>query len=253
MTNKTIDKELLISEIIEQGIIYGHKKSRTHPKMKPYIVANRNEIEILDPEMTVTSLNKAIEFLKEIVKKKGLILCVSVKPSSKATVKSFAQEFEYPYVTNRWFGGILTNFEVISKRIKYYQDMRSKKEKDEFAQYTKKEQHRFGQELEKLVKTFDGLQNLTRLPDVVFMVDASEHKTAIQEARHLGIPIVAIIDNDDDPTLIDYPIIANDHSKQSVEWLMQKIKEEISSVVTSDDDNDTNEDKNDTSDDDNDK
>jgi len=219
-----------LEEAIRAGVIYGHKRSRTNPRMKNYIVANRNEIEILNPEETLQSLKKAIEFLEGLYRQGGLILAVSVKPSAYEAIERLSQELGFPKVVNRWLGGTLTNFSVIKKRLEYYQNLQKLKEEGEFEKYTKKEQLLFERKIEKLSANFDGLINLVRLPDCVFIVDPSEHKTAVKEAHRCKIPIVAIIDSDDNPDIIDYPIIANDHSKSSIDWLVGKIIEKLKLV-----------------------
>lgn len=216
-----------LEEAVRAGVIYGHKRSRTNPRMKSYVVTNRNEIEILNVEETLETLKRATEYLQEVVRKGGLVFVVSVKPAAREAIDKLSQEFGFPKVTNRWLGGTLTNFPIIKKRLEYYQNLRAKQQQGELEKYTKKEQLRFDKEIKKLSENFDGLINLTRLPDCVFIVDPSEHETAVREARCLKIPIVAIIDSDDDPELIDYPIIANDHAKSSIDWVSNKIIEAL--------------------------
>ena len=217
----------LIKEMANLGVIFGHKKSKTHPRMRPYIGLSRNEIEILDPQATLTSLAKAIEFMKEKIKSGGLIISVGTLPAMREAIKEFSVKFNLPYVTTRWLGGTLTNFKVIGQRLAYYQDLQAKKENGELGKYTKKEQLKFNEQIKKLSQVFDGLINLKRLPDAVFVVDIDEHDTAVREARRLNIPVIAVIDSDDDPELVDYPVFASDHTKSSIEWIMAKIKEGI--------------------------
>jgi small subunit ribosomal protein S2 len=219
-----------LEEAIRAGVIYGHKRSRTNPRMRNYIVANRNEIEILNAEETLQSLKKAIDFLEGLFRQGGLILAVSVKPAAREAIDRLNQELGFPKVSNRWLGGTLTNFPVIRKRLEYYLNLKKLKKEGEFEKYTKKEQLLFDREIEKLSVNFDGLINLDRLPDCVFIVDPFEHQTAVKEARHCKLPIVAIIDSDDNPDLIDYPIIANDHAKSSIDWLVGKIIERLKLV-----------------------
>lgn len=209
------------------GIFYGHKKTKTNPKMKPYIGGRRNEIELLDPEVVLKSLEKASEFIKEKIGQNGLVLFTGTKPAAKESVKALAEELKMPYVIFRWLGGTLTNFKAINQRSNYYQDLKSKIEKGELAKYTKKEQLEFAKEVAKMSRFFDGLQNLNRLPDALIVVDPEENETAVREARKMKIPVVALLDSNDDPTLIEYPIFANDHTKSSVDWIFGKIKEAI--------------------------
>lgn len=226
MATETIDNDL-IQEMAKAGIFYGHKKTKTNPKMKPYIGGRRNEIELLDPEVVLKSLEKASEFIKEKIGQNGLVLFTGTKPAAKESVKALAEELKMPYVIFRWLGGTLTNFKAINQRSNYYQDLKSKIEKGELAKYTKKEQLEFAKEVAKMSRFFDGLQNLNRLPDALIVVDPEENETAVREARKMKIPVVALLDSNDDPTLIEYPIFANDHTKSSVDWIFGKIKEAI--------------------------
>lgn len=220
----TVLDESILTEIAEKGVIFGHKKSKTHPLMKSLIIDTRNEIDLLSPEAVIESLNKAIEFLKEKSKGGMLALLVGTSPPAKEAVKNFARHFDFPYVVSRWLGGTLTNFAVIQKRNLYYQDLILKQEKGELAKYTKKEQLDFSREIEKLRENFEGLVRLIRVPDVLIVVDIKEQETAVREAKHVGIPVVAIIDSDDNPTLVQYPIFGSDHGKLSIEWLLGKIQ-----------------------------
>jgi small subunit ribosomal protein S2 len=217
--------EKILSEMASAGVVYGHKKSKTHPKMRPYIAGQKNEIELIDPQATLEALDGAIAFLKEKLKNGGIVLLVGTKPPAKAAIKNFGEEFKLPYVINRWLGGTLTNFKVINERRLYYENLKSQAEKGALAKYTKKEQLQFSRQIQKLAQNFDGLSTLTRLPDALFVVDAKEAHTAIREANRLKIPIVAVVDTDDDVSKIQYPIFANDHAKASIEWVIGKIKE----------------------------
>lgn len=222
-TMATILNEEIISEMAKAGVIYGHKKSKTHPQMRPYIAGTRNEIEFIDPAATLSSLQKAIEFLKEKIRAGGLVLLVGTSPAAKNAIEEFAREFKFPYVTTRWLGGTLTNFKVLNDRKIYYETLKVRKEKGELAKYTKKEQLKFNKEIAKLSRNFDGLANLSKIPDVLFIVDIDEQRTAVREARRMHIPIVALVDTDDNVSLVDYPIFANDHAKSSIEWAIGKI------------------------------
>lgn len=219
----------MVSEMAQAGVIFGHKKSKTHPRMKQFIGANRNEIELLDPTATYSSLNAAIEFLKEVVGKGGIILFAGTTSPAQSVVEQFARGFSYPYVTHRWLGGTLTNFSVISNRMKQYEEMRGKRA-DELAKYTKKERLELSKAVSAASRSFDGLLPLTRLPNALFVVDPEVHMTAVREARKLGIPVVAIMDTNDDPNTIEYPIFANDRGRESIEWVFGKIKGEIKNL-----------------------
>jgi small subunit ribosomal protein S2 len=226
MATETINDEL-VSEMAKAGIFYGHKKTKTHPRMKPYIGGRRNEIELLDPEVVLSTLDKAGQFLKEKLGPGGLVLFVGTKSAAKEAVKSLAEELKMPYVVFRWLGGTLTNFKAISQRSNYYQDMKGKIERGELGKYTKKEQLDFVKESAKMSRSFDSLALLNRLPDAVFVVDPAENATAVAEARKLKIPVIAVMDTNDDPKGMEYPIFANDHTKSSIEWIFGRIREAI--------------------------
>lgn len=230
MEENTVLNEDLIKEMSNLGVFYGHKHTKTNPRMRPFIGAAKNEIEFIEPEATLKSLDEAIAFMKEKVENGGLPLLVGTMPAAKDAVSDLAKEFNWPYVINRWLGGTLTNFKVINQRLAYYQELKANKESGELGKYTKKEQHLFTEKIDKLARFFDGLANLNKLPDFLFIVDTELHHTAVREARRLKIPIVAILDTDDDPALVDYPIFANDHAKSSIDWVINRIKKSLANV-----------------------
>lgn len=217
----------LLEEMAKAGVMYGHKKSKTHPKMQPFLGGRKNEIELLSPEASLETLAKAVEFLKEKKTSGGFVLCVGTLPAHQQATKSFAETFNFPYVISRWLGGTLTNFKIIRERFLYYADLKSKLEKGELSKYTKKEQLDFSNQIKKMSQFFDGLANLIRIPDALLIVDINEHSTALREAKRIKIPVIALVDSNDDPTVIDYPIIANDHAKASIDWVLQKLSEEL--------------------------
>ncbi len=223
--------EELALEMAQTGVLYGHARSKTHPRMKPYIGGQRNEMELLAPQATVDSMNRAETFLKKEIGEGKMGIFVGTLPSAQEAIKQWARELKMPYVVTRWLGGTITNFSVIHARLMYYEGLKSKKEKGEFVRYTKKEQLKFNEEIQKLSKLFDGLSLLGRVPSFVFVADIETHMTAVREAQRLSIPIVAIMDSDDDPKGIDYPIFANDHAKASVDWVIEKLKQDITLPV----------------------
>jgi len=216
-----------IQEMIQNGLQYGHRRSKTHPKAAPFILSTKNNIEIINLETTFFKLQEAIAVIKNTLDQKGLILFVAAFPTSKDFIQDIARSLNQPYVLNRWTGGLLTNFKAINERIKYYSDLKQQIETGELSKYTKKEQLDKEKELEKLKIKFEGLTSLTRKPDLIFIVDPGYNKTAVLEAKKSKIPIIAILDNDDDPTLIDYPIPANDSSLSSISWIINEIKSQI--------------------------
>lgn len=227
VVNSPMMDPMLLEEMVKAGILYGHKKSKTHPRMKPFIYTTRNGIEILDLPQTMEALEKAGDFLKETAKKDGLILAVGTKPASQELIENLGKKLHLPYIVKRWLGGTLTNFKTISKRIQYYMNLKADKATGKLEKYTKKEQTEFGKEIERLNGFFSGVEKLSRLPDALLVVNTMEHMTAVLEARRLKIPVVAILSTDSDPELVDYPIPANDNSKASISWVLEKLGAKI--------------------------
>lgn len=226
LVEKASEADLEITkEMMGAGLMYGHKKSKTNPKFKKYIFTTRNGIEIIDLTQTISALESAIEFLKKQVNNKGLILMVASQPAAREAVENMAKKFNFCYINDRWIGGTLTNFKVISNRIEHFKKVQSGLEKGEFEKYTKKERLMISRDIQRMEKMFSGLKNLTKLPDAIFMADSSlkGHAIAVREAKIMKIPIVAVLDNDDNPEIADYVIPANDHSKMSIDWIVNKI------------------------------
>ena len=212
-------------EMLKVGAMYGHKKTRTNPKFKKYIFATRNNIEIIDLVKTLEAVDSTVNFLNDQIKGKKTILLVSTQPAAWEAIDNLAKKLNLPCVKNRWIGGLITNFKVVSLRLEYFKKIQTDMESGALDKYTKKERVMINKNIHRMKKMFGGLETLTSLPDILFVVDASikGHMTAIREAKRKKIPIVAIIDSDDNPDLIDYPIPANDHSKMSIEWVVNRI------------------------------
>jgi small subunit ribosomal protein S2 len=221
------NNENIIKEIVREGVIFGHKRSKTHPKMKPFIAGVKNEIELLNPEQSLETLQRATAFLKEKKAAGGVFMMVGTRPAAKRAIEAFAKEFGFPFVTERWLGGSLTNFAMIGKRIAHYEDLLDRSARGAFEKYTKKEQRGFADEIEKMRKNFEGLRPLKKLPDAVFFVDSNAHMTVVREAKRMNIPTIGIIDTNDSPLSADYPIFANDHSVKSIQWVLNYIRDAI--------------------------
>ena len=191
--------------------------------MKPFISLNRNEIDFLDPDATITSIDEAVDFIAGRLGPDDFMLCVGTTVPARDAITAFAEYFKFPYVITRWLGGTLTNFKVITDRMKYYVDLKAKKEKGELDKYTKKEQLKFSEKITKLSVSFDGLLRMGKLPAILFVIDPASNDTCVKEAMLLKIPVVAILDTNDNPKEITKPIFANDHSKQSIVWVMGKL------------------------------
>ncbi|MFH0806155.1 MAG: 30S ribosomal protein S2 [Candidatus Brennerbacteria bacterium] len=220
-----------VLEMAKLGVLFGHTKSKTHPKMRPYIGTTKNEVEIIDPEATLAGLAKAIEVMQGVFEKRGTILMVGTAPSARPALEAFAARFSFPFVTGRWLGGTLTNFSVITTRVKHFLDMKNKQATGGLSKYTKKEQLKHGVEIGKMAQTFRGVEGFIKRPDMLFVVDARLHATAIAEAKIAKIPVVAIIDTDDDPSKVEYPIFANDRAKSSIEWVLGELTKALSPVA----------------------
>jgi len=225
------EKKALLLEMAKAGIFYGRKKTKTHPKMKPFIYATRNGLEIIDVAQTLDLLEEAAEFLSKITKE-GHVLAVGSQPSLKAILGNFAKKHKFPYVTERWIGGTLTNFKIIRARVEHFTKMKNEKETGRLDKYTKKERLEMDREIERMRFMYEGIESMDVLPVALFIIDPVLHKTAVKEARRASIPIVAIMSTDCDPNEVDYFIPANASSKTSVEWMLNYVsgKLAVSSV-----------------------
>lgn len=211
----------------EAGLHFGHKTSKTHPKMAPYIFGVRNTIHIIDLEKTKEKFEEALKFIQELVSENKDLLLVGTKIQAKDLVKNMAIECGLPYVCNRWLGGTFSNFGIIQKRVAYFKDLESKKSTGGLEKYTKKERLGFDKELKDLEIKFGGIKNMEKLPDAIFVCDMIEDELAIKEAKMRGIKTVAICHTNVDPTLVDYPIPASDDAVSSVKYILDKVKEVI--------------------------
>jgi len=207
-------------EMLKAGVHFGHRTSKWHPKMKPYIFTVRNNVHIIDLEKTAEKLEEALGFLQEIKQKKGVVLFVGTRVNAKKITEEAAQECKMPYVNQRWLGGTLTNFKIISKRLEYFRDLEKKKKTGELKKYTKKEQHEFEIELRKLNERFGGIKEMTKYPDALFVLDIQEDGLAVKEAKMKGIPVVALCDTNTDPSSVDYPIPSNDDASSALKLMV---------------------------------
>jgi len=213
----------------DAGLLFGRKKSRTNPKMKNYIAANRNGFEMIDLAKTKEMLEKAEEFLKTSAATGKQILIVGTHPASKKVVEEIGKEFSYPYVSLRWLGGTLTNFDTIQKRLRYYIKLKADNAAGRLLKYTKKEQIKFVQELERLERLFGGLEKMDQMPIALLVFGANDHETAIREANIVKVPVVVVATTSADPDTIDHIVPANDSSISSVKWLAERFKKAIKS------------------------
>ncbi|MCX5701094.1 MAG: 30S ribosomal protein S2 [Candidatus Omnitrophica bacterium] len=206
----------LIKQLLEAGVHFGHQTKRWNPKMKKFIFGSRSGIYIIDLEKTEECINKARDFLLDITSKGEYVLFVGTKKQAQEVMHQEAMRSGMYYVTERWPGGMLTNFSTIKKSINRLKEIERMREDGTFAQLTKKEVARLEKELTKLNKNFAGIVPMERMPKAMFVVDSSKEDTAVKEARRLGIPIVALIDTNSNPDFIDYPIPGNDDATKSI-------------------------------------
>jgi small subunit ribosomal protein S2 len=218
MTKSTHDS------LMAAGAHYGYSRTRRHPTVTPFLYGNKNGVDIIDLEKTMLQLEVATKFLSELAASGKTVLFVGVKPESRVTVEETATLLRQPYVTERWIGGILTNFPEIKKRIQRLEELKEKRATGELAKYTKKEQLLFDRETERLSKYFSGLLGMNKMPDALIVVDSKKEHNAIAEARKLGIPVVAIGNTDCSIRGINYPIIANDGSASSIKAIFDILK-----------------------------
>lgn len=222
------NEEIGMMNMLKAGVHFGHKKSKRHPKMSQYIYTVRNGISIIDLGKTTTKLNEALEYVKDITSKGGVILFVGTKKQARETVKETAEKCGMPYVTERWLGGTFTNFEKIASSIKRLEKMVSEKESGELEKkYNKKERLEIDREIKRLERKFGGIKTMKKLPEAVFIIDIKEDLTAVTESNSKKIPIVAIVDTNVDPTLVSYSIPSNDDAIGAIKLMTNAVADVI--------------------------
>ena len=220
-----------ITDLLQAGVHFGHQTRRWNPKMRRFIFAERNGIHIIDLQKTVTQLEKAKELAREVVMRGEQVLFVCTKQQLAAIVSAQAEQSGSMHVTERWLGGLLTNFSTVKKQLRKLKDLEAGSvEGGAFENYTKKEQLMMARERDKLSKNLSGIKTLGRLPGLLFIVDAKKERIAVDEANKLGLPIIAICDTNSDPDLITVPIAGNDDAIRSVELLVGAVCEAISAA-----------------------
>ena len=220
---KAISKEL--KELLEAGAHFGHQTRRWNPKMERFIFTSKNGVHILDLTKTAGLLEAATKFTKDVTSGGGEVLFVGTKRQAKAIVEKAAKEADMPYVTQRWLGGMLTNLKTIQTRVSRLKKLESQVAEGEMDKFTKKERAAFDDEIAHLNRIFGGIKNMRDLPQAVFVVDMPRENIAIEEARKLGISVIAIVDTNANPDLADYIIPANDDAIKSVGLIVGKISE----------------------------
>ena len=202
-------------QMLEAGVHFGHQTRFWNPKMAPYIFGHRNKIHIINLEKSLPMFQEAQKYAKQLTANRGTILFVGTKRQAREIVAEEARRCGMPYVEQRWLGGMLTNFKTVKTSIKRLKDMKAQQEAG-LESMSKKEQLMFTREMEKLEKDIGGIQDMTALPDAIFMIDVGYHKIAVSEAKKLGIPLIGVVDSNHNPEGIDYVIPGNDDSAKAV-------------------------------------
>lgn len=216
-----------LETLLAAGSHFGHLTRRWNPKMKEFIFMERNGIHIIDLKKTQTKIDEAFEAIKRIVEDGEEVLFVGTKKQAKEIIKGEAKRCGMYYITDRWLGGTLTNFGTIKKSIKHMKNLDKMSTDGTYEKITKKEILHIDREKEKMKKVLDGIEEMKRLPGLVFIVDTKKEQIAVKEAKKLNIPIVAIVDTNSDPTIIEYPIPANDDAAKSISIISRTVADAV--------------------------
>jgi small subunit ribosomal protein S2 len=214
-----------MKQLLEAGVHFGHQKSRWNPKMKKFIYTDRNDIYIIDLKKTLKLLREACQFVRDTVANGGQGIFIGTKKQAREAIQHWALQCNQHYINNRWLGGVLTNWQTVGKNVKNLIDLERMKETGDIEKYSKKEQSQLNHRMLSLKKNLDGLKNMNKLPDFLFVVDPLKEQIAVSEAKRLGIPVVAVADTNCDPDPIDYIIPGNDDAIRAINLVCQKMAE----------------------------
>jgi small subunit ribosomal protein S2 len=218
---------VLVKDLIEAGVHFGHRASRWNPKMRPYIYGRKNLIHIIDVRETIRGLLRARKYLQQVASQGSLILFVGTKRQASETVEQESLRCGMPFVSDRWLGGTLTNFRTIRSRLTRLEELEALRASDALASYSKKMQSALSREYRKMFRNLNGMRTMNRLPEAMVVIDPRKEKNAIREARKLGITTVALIDTDCDPDEVDLPIPGNDDSIRSIELVVKLLADSV--------------------------
>ncbi len=227
---------VLVKELIEAGVHFGHRASRWNPKMRPYIYARRNLIHIIDVRETIRGVLRVRKYLQRVAAGGSLVLFVGTKRQASDTIDQQATRCGMPFVSDRWLGGTLTNFRTIRSRLTRLEELEALRESDELANYSKKMQSALNREYRKMYRNLNGMRAMNRLPECMVVIDPRKEKNAVREAKKLGITTIALIDTDCDPDQVDLPIPGNDDSIRSIELITRLLADAVLAGKTSADD-----------------
>ena len=219
--------QVLVKDLVEAGVHFGHRSSRWNPKMRPYIYGRRNLIHIIDLRETIRGLIRARKYLSQVAAGGSLILFVGTKRQAGEAVQREAQRCDMPYVSERWLGGTLTNFRTIRSRLGRLEELEGIRSSDELDSYSKKMQSSLNREYRKMFRNLNGMRDMNRLPESLLIFDPKKEKNAIREAQKLGITTVSLIDTDCDPDMVDLPIPGNDDGIRSIELIAKYLADAI--------------------------
>lgn len=212
------------TEMVDAGVFYGKHRSKTHPRMRSFVLATRGGIEIINLEKTEKAMEHALEFLKSKIASGGEGLLVGTQPEAEQEIKAFAERAHIPSVTKRWLGGTLTNFKVILDRLNYWKKIRENLVSGAYQAYTKKERLEIEREIKRLEELFGGIEHMTKRPDFLIVIDPKVHRTAIREAKRLKIPVITMANIDSKPDEVEYLVVGNTKSRSSNGWFLGKIE-----------------------------
>jgi small subunit ribosomal protein S2 len=213
--------------LLEAGVHFGHQTRRWDPRMRPFIFTERNGIHIIDLQQTVGKLNEAYNFVRDQVANGKTVLFVGTKKQAQEAIESEAKRANAYFVNQRWLGGMLTNFRTIQSRIRRLEELEQRRDTGELERLQKKEAGKIEEEIFRLNRVLGGIKRMRRLPDTIFIIDPHKEKIAVQEARRLEIPLVAVVDTNCNPEEIDYPVPANDDAIRAVKLLSSKIADAV--------------------------
>jgi len=222
-----VQESLTMKSLLEAGVHFGHQTQRWHPRMKQYIFAQRNGIHIIDLQQSMFLLERARQFISEVVERGESVLFVGTKRQAQDAIENAARRCEMFYIKQRWLGGMLTNFSTIQGRIDYLVRLEEQRDRGVFNLLTKKEAMKRDEEIQRLNRNFSGVKEMTKLPGALFIVDIGRESIAVAEGRRMNIPIVALVDTDGDPDLIDFPIAANDDAIRSIGLVTSRIADSV--------------------------
>jgi len=219
--------EFVVKDFLEAGVHFGHKSSRWNPKMRPYIYARRNQIHIIDLKETLRGLIRAKRYLSRVASMSSLVLFVGTKRQAAEPIEAAARRCGMPYVKEGWLGGTLTNFRTIRSRLRRLEELEALEASGELATYSKKRQSILLRERRKIHTNLSGIREMNRLPEALVVIDPRREAIAVKEARLLGVKVVALIDTDSDPDLVDLPIPGNDDSIRSINLILQHLADAV--------------------------